>query len=358
MGIEWSPRPRTCRNRAPCSRPRSSFVPGATRARRARGTSTSCRGSRRAKRAGGRPRSCTCSSRIHAAASPFVRPTLGFLPSIDHGFLSEPPTSIASRVASRSSALLPRQAGCGRELRPGDHDCSTPSPTRGPGHLPPHRHLCDRGGRRHTWRSTWRGRASRRGRLDHPDDPSREHEPEHHRRRRTDRRLVSRLSRARPTDQRAIRGARTSDSVLVLTRSVKVSTRDHRNPPPARSKVAVWSACLLEPSLPLEPAAPAHPRVGHRRRPGDGRARTAPRRVTYADYTASGRALSFLEDFIRARGAAPLREHAHRVVAAPACRRRGYREDARAIIREAVNGDDDTLSSSSAARARPAPSTS
>ena len=38
-----------------------------------------------------------------------------------------------------------------------------------------------------------------------------------------------------------------------------------------------------------------------------------PRRVTYADYTASGRASTFIEDFISRRGDAALREHAHRI---------------------------------------------
>ena len=38
-----------------------------------------------------------------------------------------------------------------------------------------------------------------------------------------------------------------------------------------------------------------------------------PRRVTYADYTASGRALSFLEDFIRDEVLPSLRQYSHRV---------------------------------------------
>ena len=45
-----------------------------------------------------------------------------------------------------------------------------------------------------------------------------------------------------------------------------------------------------------------------------------PRRVTYADYTASGRSLDFLEDFIRARGAADGTPTPTPRPAAPGCR--------------------------------------
>ena len=66
----------------------------------------------------------------------------------------------------------------------------------------------------------------------------------------------------------------------------------------------------------------------------DGWGRTAPRRVTYADYTASGRALSVRRGLHPRRGAAALRQHAHRVAAAPGCRPRGCARTRARIIHD------------------------
>src|SRR5689334_21844212 len=67
-----------------------------------------------------------------------------------------------------------------------------------------------------------------------------------------------------------------------------------------------------------------------------------PRRVTYADYTASGRALSFLEAFIRDE-VLPRYANTHTESSGTGLQTTRLREDARQIIREAVGGDDDTV---------------
>ncbi len=67
-----------------------------------------------------------------------------------------------------------------------------------------------------------------------------------------------------------------------------------------------------------------------------------PRRVTYADYTASGRALSFLEDFIRDE-VLPRYANTHTESSGTGLQTTRLREDARTIIRDAVGGDEETV---------------
>lgn len=67
-----------------------------------------------------------------------------------------------------------------------------------------------------------------------------------------------------------------------------------------------------------------------------------PRRVTYADYTASGRALGFLEDFVRDE-VLPRYANTHTESSGTGLQTTRLREDSRAIIRDAVGGDDETL---------------
>src|SRR5438309_3371718 len=65
-----------------------------------------------------------------------------------------------------------------------------------------------------------------------------------------------------------------------------------------------------------------------------------PRRVTYADYTASGRALGFLEDFIRDE-VLPRYANTHTESSGTGLQTTRLREDARSIIHDAVGATDD-----------------
>jgi selenocysteine lyase/cysteine desulfurase len=67
-----------------------------------------------------------------------------------------------------------------------------------------------------------------------------------------------------------------------------------------------------------------------------------PRRVTYADYTASGRSLDFIEDFIR-DAVLPRYANTHTESSGTGLATTRLREDARQIIRDAVGGTADDL---------------
>ncbi|HEY5115207.1 MAG TPA: aminotransferase class V-fold PLP-dependent enzyme, partial [Nakamurella sp.] len=67
-----------------------------------------------------------------------------------------------------------------------------------------------------------------------------------------------------------------------------------------------------------------------------------PRRVTYADYTASGRALGFLEDFIREE-VLPRYANTHTESSGTGLQTTRLREDARSIIQDAVGADPQTV---------------
>jgi selenocysteine lyase/cysteine desulfurase len=63
------------------------------------------------------------------------------------------------------------------------------------------------------------------------------------------------------------------------------------------------------------------------------------RRVTYADYTASGRSLAFVEDFIR-HEVMPLYANTHTESSGTGMQTTRFRDDARGIIKQAVGADD------------------
>ena len=67
-----------------------------------------------------------------------------------------------------------------------------------------------------------------------------------------------------------------------------------------------------------------------------------PRRVTYADYTASGRSLSFIEDFLRDQ-VLPLYANTHTETSGTGRQTTAFREDARKIVHEAMRGGPDDV---------------
>ena len=67
-----------------------------------------------------------------------------------------------------------------------------------------------------------------------------------------------------------------------------------------------------------------------------------PRRLVYADYTASGRALTFVEDYLRDR-VLPLYANTHTEASATGMHVTALREDARRLIHRAVGGGADDV---------------
>jgi selenocysteine lyase/cysteine desulfurase len=75
---------------------------------------------------------------------------------------------------------------------------------------------------------------------------------------------------------------------------------------------------------------------------GDDEAVAGPfgvRRVTYADYTASGRSLAFVEDYIR-DAVLPLYANTHTESSGTGLQTTRFREEARRLVRDGVGGDD------------------
>lgn len=105
---------------------------------------------------------------------------------------------------------------------------------------------------------------------------------------------------------------------------------------------------VAECAIPARSKALAEPPIVARIREcviGDDRLMDGPygqKPVTYADYTASGRSLSFIEDFLRDE-VLPRYANTHTESSGTGLQTTRLREDARDTIRRAVNGDDDTM---------------
>ena len=64
------------------------------------------------------------------------------------------------------------------------------------------------------------------------------------------------------------------------------------------------------------------------------------RKVTYADYTASGRSLSFIEDYIR-EAVMPLYANTHTESSGTGLQTTRFREEAREVVRRCVGASDE-----------------